>query len=92
MPPDSFTTPPDDLKMPPDVLMLTTMDNPYNPKEDYDKWRNWDIDKGYNTENLLARIANIPPDVEDDPTIRDMTTDAMLEIVSEPDLGPYKLV
>lgn len=83
---------PDLILIPDAELMLTTMDNPYNPKKDYDKWRNWDIDHGYNTEQLLDRIANIPFDMEDDLVISNMTVDAMLEIVSDEDLGPYKLI
>jgi len=30
-------------------VMLTTLDNPYNPFDDYDKWWQWDKDNDYNT-------------------------------------------
>lgn len=83
----------DDLIIIPDEeMMLTTMDNPYNPKEDYDKWRNWDILHGYNTESLLDRIANVPPDEEDEVTISEMVVEAMLSILETPEFGPYKIV
>ncbi len=36
--------------------MLTTIDNPFNPKENYKAWNLWDIDNGYNTASYLARI------------------------------------
>lgn len=36
--------------------MLTTVDNPYNPFSDPDRWRVWDQAKGYNTPQYLARI------------------------------------
>lgn len=35
---------------------LTTIDNPYNPFENFDEWENFDRIKGYNTCNYLARI------------------------------------
>ena len=36
---------------------LTTIDNPYNPFENFDEWENFDRIKGYNTCNYLARIS-----------------------------------
>ena len=38
--------------------MLTTIDNPFDPFTDFDKWYQYDIAKGYNTCSYLARIAN----------------------------------
>lgn len=36
--------------------MLTTTDNPYNPFTQFDEWLQFDVDAGYNTSGLLARI------------------------------------
>ena len=37
---------------------ITTVDNPFNPLTQFDKWYLYDIEKGYNTCGYLARIAN----------------------------------
>lgn len=40
-------------------VMLTTIDNPYNPFEDFTSWLMFDIEKGYDTNGKIARIANL---------------------------------
>ena len=37
--------------------MLTTIDNPFDPFEQFTSWFLFDIEKGYNTCSYLARIA-----------------------------------
>ena len=39
-----------------DDVMLTTIDNPYNPFTQFDEWLLYDMQKGYNTINYLARV------------------------------------
>lgn len=82
-----------DLIIIPDAeMMLTTLDNPFNPKTDYDKWRNWDISNGYNTEEYLDRVSNIPPDLDDDNEVSSLILDAMMSIVEHDMTGMYKII
>lgn len=39
--------------------MLTTLDNPFDPFNDFTSWYMFDCEKGHNTSSRLARIANI---------------------------------
>jgi hypothetical protein len=38
-------------------VMLTTIDNPYNPFSQWREWYAYDVQHGYNSSALLARIA-----------------------------------
>ena len=75
-------------------LVLTTIDNPYNPKTDYEKWRRWDVDNGYNTEEYLARITDVPDDIDmdDDAEIIKLTNRAVQDILKNDLLNVYILV
>jgi len=44
---------------------LTTSDNPYNPLTDYDRWEAFDRQKGYGTNEYLARIVTTTYDFGD---------------------------
>lgn len=47
------------------VTMLTTVDNPHSPFDEWDQWFFWDARAGYNTPGLLARIAMVSDELSD---------------------------
>lgn len=46
-------------------FMLTTIDNPFDPFTEFDKWNQFDIEKGYYSCSLLARIAKTSDSLTD---------------------------
>lgn len=73
-------------------VMLTTIDNPFDPFDDYDNWRRYDEEYHYpNTNSYLARIAKLTEDMsqkEEDEEIER----ACDEIIELNPLGIYKKV
>lgn len=47
------------------TAMLTTVDNPFDPFDDFDSWFMYDSQKGYNSCGLLARIAHTSDGLSD---------------------------
>lgn len=43
--------------------MLTTVDNPFDPFEQFTSWFMFDVEKGYYSSSRLARIANYSDDM-----------------------------
>ena len=39
-------------------VMITTIDNPFNPFDNFDSWFMFDVEKGYYTCSKLARLTN----------------------------------
>lgn len=68
--------------------MLTTIDNPYNPFTHYDEWMAWDMRMGYNTNGMLARIANTS-DALSDAENQEEVERAMNRIVELDPLGLF---
>lgn len=46
-------------------VMLTTLDNPYDPFTQYDLWYAFDVNNGYNSCSYIARIAKVPEDLNE---------------------------
>jgi hypothetical protein len=75
-------------------LVLTTMDNPYNPKTDYPKWKQWDEESGYHTEAFLARLLMMEEsfDIDDELGIIALTNKVINDVLENDPLNIYALV
>ena len=67
---------------------LTTMDNPFDPYEEFDSWYRFDIDKGYNSCALLARYVNVEAGASE-PEIAQATEKGIDRIVLNDPLDLY---
>ena len=67
---------------------LSTIDNPYNPFEDYANWFVFDTEKGYNSSAYLARIAKLDDQMSVDEAEIEIER-AIDEIVELNPLGIY---
>ena len=71
--------------------MLTTVDNPFDPFEQFTSWWLFDIEKGYNSCSRLMRIANISDDMSSKEEEEEIER-AIDEIVKYDFLDVYKKV
>lgn len=46
-------------------VALTTIDNPFDPFEQFNDWFEFDIEKGYYTCSRLARLTNLSDDLSE---------------------------
>lgn len=47
------------------TFALSTIDNPFNPFEDFDNWFLFDCEKGYYSLSRIARLSNTSEDMSD---------------------------
>lgn len=71
--------------------MLTTFDNPYDPFEQFDQWFLFDVEKGYNSCDYLARIARTANAFSDEENAQEVER-AIDEIIKYDFLNIYKKV
>lgn len=71
--------------------MLTTIDNPFDPFEQFASWFAFDVEKGYYSCSYLARIASISEEMSQK-EIDEEIERAIDEIVTINPIGIYKKV
>ena len=73
------------------TAMLTTIDNPFNPFEDWDHWLAYDISHGHNCCGQVDRFAITSDSLSDSDNQLEIER-AIDEIVSENVTGMYRKV
>lgn len=71
--------------------MLTTFDNPYNPFTEFGSWLQYDVMKGYNTCDRLARVADVTDNLSDEDA-DELIEQAMNDLVSADILNIFRKV
>lgn len=71
-------------------IMLTTIDNPFDPFTEWDEWWAFDISHGHRTCEYLDRVC-VTSDNLSEPVMRADIHDAMRLIIKEDPLGLYIL-
>ena len=73
------------------TVALTTVDNPFDPIDQFDSWYSFDMDKGYSTCSFLARIARTSDQLSDEENDREVER-AIDEIIKYDFMNLYKKV
>jgi len=68
--------------------MLSTIDNPFSPFNEWDQWYAFDEAHGYDTTGFLARLVNGAEDLSDSDQ-REAMNETINEIVKENISGNY---
>lgn len=68
--------------------MLTTIDNPFDPFDQFDSWIQFDLDKGYNSCAYLDRIAKTSDQLSDSENEKEIER-AIDEIIQYDFMGIY---
>lgn len=72
-------------------FLLTTVDNPYHPSEEFDEWYKFDHEHGYYTDQRLAKVAKTSIYLTDAENQR-IINSAVNDFVRLDELGIYKRV
>lgn len=72
-------------------VMLTTIDNPFNPFKEFIPWFLYDVEKGYNTCGHLDRIMIVSDDMSEEEFHSEMER-AIEEIIDNDFLNIYKKI
>lgn len=71
--------------------LLTTVDNPFDPFDQFASWYNYDCEKGYNCSGKLMRIAKVTDEMSDTEENAEIDR-AINEIIMHDFTGLYKKV
>lgn len=69
-------------------VMLSTIDNPFDPFDQFDSWYNYDMNKGYSSCCYLSRVAFTSDSLSDVENMREIEN-AIDSIIRDDPYGAY---
>ena len=73
------------------AVALTTWDNPYNPIDDFSSWFAFEVEQGYDSSGLLARVARTSNLLSDEENNQEIER-AIDEIVTNDPICLYRKI
>jgi len=73
------------------AVMLTTIDNPFDPFTEWDEWFSYDLKAGHQTCQYLARISDNSDDLPEN-IQEEIDIEAMKEIIKNDPIGLYVMI
>jgi len=74
-----------------DEVVLTTVDNPFNPFTQFEEWLSFDTQKGYNTCGYLARLVTSSSELSESNLVSAIES-AIEEIIKDNIYGVHRKV
>lgn len=74
-----------------EASFLTTVDNPYDPADDFDNWYQFDMSKGYSSCCYLSRIAETNDSMSDEEQLHEIDR-AIDEIIRYDFMNIYRKI
>lgn len=73
------------------IATLTTIDNPFDPIDQFSDWLSFDTEKGYDCCGIVARLAKISNELSDEENFEELNK-AITDFVAADPLRFYKKV
>ncbi len=72
-------------------IMLTTVDNPWNPFQNFNEWYSWDMAHGYDTCGVVARLSTKSQELSQEIN-EEFLENAIFDLIDADPIGLYTVI